>query len=255
MAEIAAQYDIPGKAVEVAALEHDIIPERYVRNLKTLTIDEQITLLKSTATIVGLGGLGGTMTELLARLGVGTLFLVDDDRFEDHNLNRQLFSEERLLNLWKADAAKARVKQINSSVTVHSFRESVDPENAATFIRESDVAVDCLDNIETRFILEAAAKKKAIPMVSAAVGGICGHVTTIYPQDRGLELIYGPENRLQQSKGAETVLGCLPHGVSVVASLESAEVVKVLLNQPHTLRNRLMLIDLSDNSFDVLDLR
>jgi molybdopterin/thiamine biosynthesis adenylyltransferase len=89
-------------------------------------------------------------------------------------------------------------------------------------------------------------------MVSAAVAGISGHVTTIFPDDRGLENIYGPEDRLTVVKGAETHLGCLAPGVNLIASLECVEVLKVLLGRDNTLKNRLLVVDLSDYTIETL---
>jgi molybdopterin/thiamine biosynthesis adenylyltransferase len=114
--------------------------------------------------------------------------------------------------------------------------------------------VDCLDNIPSRFALEAAAKRAGIPMVSAAIAGISGHVTTIFPEDKGLETIYGPEDQISMAKGAETRLGCLAPGVNLIASLECAEVLKVLLKKDTTLKNRLLVVDLADYTVESLQL-
>jgi molybdopterin-synthase adenylyltransferase len=73
-------------------LKTDIIPERYVRNFNAFSPKDQIKLLRSTVAVVGLGGLGGGVTEILARIGIGTLILIDGDVFEDTNLNRQMLS-------------------------------------------------------------------------------------------------------------------------------------------------------------------
>ncbi len=72
---------------EILALEHDIVPERYIRNMNALSIKDQITLLQSRVCIVGLGGLGGTVVETLARIGVGAMTVVDGDVFDESNLN------------------------------------------------------------------------------------------------------------------------------------------------------------------------
>ena len=230
-------------------------PERYARNFKTYRPQDQIRLLKARVTVVGLGGLGGTVIEWLTRAGVGHLNLVDGDSFEDHNLNRQLLCTQHRLGTAKAEAAAERVLAINSSLTVATHKEFLTPDNASRLIESSDIVVDCLDNIESRFVLEAAAKAANIPMVSAAVAGLSGQVTTIFPQDRGLELIYGPEDGLSSSKGAETILGCLPQAVGLIAAAESGEVIKVLLGQEEQLlRNQMLWIDMSTNSYETLKL-
>jgi molybdopterin/thiamine biosynthesis adenylyltransferase len=115
------------------------------------------------------------------------------------------------------------------------------------------VAVDCLDNIESRFILETATKKDDTPLVSAAVAGLTGQVTTIFPQDKGLELIYGPKEALKESTGVEKILGCLPQAIGLIAAVQSSEVIKILLEQNDgLLRNRMLLVDLSTHTYETL---
>jgi molybdopterin/thiamine biosynthesis adenylyltransferase len=256
-AEVIRQADeagVTGRTVELAALKQHILPDRYLRNMKTLSEADQIRLLESTVCIVGLGGLGGTVTETLARMGIGRFHLADGDVFEAHNLNRQLFSSVNRIGISKVEAAVMRVKTINPGLEVVATAAFLTPENADTLVGSCNLVVDCLDNIQSRFILEAAAKRAGIPMVSAAVAGISGHVTTIYPEDKGLELIYGPEDQLNRTKGAETRLGCLAPGVNLIASLECAEVLKVLLEKDKTLKNSLLVVDLADYTFETLQL-
>jgi molybdopterin/thiamine biosynthesis adenylyltransferase len=251
--ELALRFGMDGRSVEIAALEDGVHPERYARNLRTYSAQDQIRLLKSTVTLVGLGGLGGTVMEWLARAGVGQMRLVDGDRFEHHNLNRQLLSTQHRIGSLKAEAAAERICSINSSIAVESHAEFLQSDNAARLISDSDAVVDCLDNIASRFVLESAAKEAGIPMVSAAVAGLSGQVTTIYPQDAGLQLIYGPKENLSSAKGAELTLGCLPQAVGLIAAAESGEVLKILLGQEdQLLRNQMLLVDMATNTFDVL---
>lgn len=250
---LSEQFGVPGKEIEIAALEAEIIPERYARNMKSYTLDDQVILLKSRVSVVGLGGLGGGVTEILARSGVGTLHLMDGDSFEDHNLNRQFLSRQSLLLTPKAKAAVQRVKEINSSIAVRHFETFLTEDNGTDMIEGSDVAVDCLDSLHTRTILERLTKSLNIPLVSAAVAGGSGHVTTIFPEDPGLKLIYG-EQVDPSLKGAEASLGCLPQAVTLLSSLECSEVLKILLKKGNVARNKLMVVDLWDNTFDVLQL-
>jgi molybdopterin/thiamine biosynthesis adenylyltransferase len=181
--------------------------------------------------------------------------LIDGDRFEDHNLNRQLLCTQERIGTTKSHAAAERVCGINSSITVKAHTTFLTSDNANRLINDSDVVVDCLDNIESRFVLETAAKKADIPLVSAAVGGVAGQVTTVFPQDKGLELIYGPKENLKGSKGVEIILGCLPQAVGLIASAQSSEVIKVLLEQNDgLLRNKMLLVDLSTHTYETLHL-
>lgn len=253
--ELAIGFGLDGRSVEIAALEGGIFPERYTRNFKTYSAQDQIRLLKSNVTIVGLGGTGGSVMEWLARAGVGRLRLVDGDRFELHNLNRQLLSTQDRIGSFKAEVAAERICSINGSISIETHTEFMQSDNAARLIGGSDAVVDCLDSIAARFILESAAKEAGIPMVSAAVAGLSGQVTTIYPQDEGLQLIYGPEKDLSSAQGAELTMGCLAQSVALIAAVESAEVLKILLGQEdQLLRNKMLLVDMSTNTFDVLTL-
>ena len=91
-------------------------------------------------------------------------------------------------------------------------------------------------------------------MVSAAVAGFSGQITVIFPEDKGLELVYGPQESLSATRGAETTLGNLAFTVSLVASLECAEAVKILLGNDSDLRNRLLIVDLKEHTYEKIRL-
>jgi molybdopterin/thiamine biosynthesis adenylyltransferase len=249
-ADIAQRSGRTRKEIDILALEQSIVPERYIRNMDALSMKDQITLLRSRVCIVGLGGLGGSVVETLARIGVGAMTVIDGDVFDESNLNRQALSSEHNLSQTKTAAALEKILTVNSSILIQDHTEKMDQENAVHLMEHTDITVDCLDNIQARFVLEKAAKKAGIPMVSAAVAGFSGQITAIFPEDRGLELVYGPEQSLSATRGAETTLGNLAFTVSLVASLECAEVVKILLNKNSDLRNQLLIIDLKEPTFE-----
>lgn len=202
---------------------------------------------------MGLGGLGGGVVEMLARIGVGTLDLVDGDCFDETNLNRQLLSTEKDLGVPKAQVARERVSAINSTVKVNAFDAFLGRDNAREIMGEAQVVVDCLDSISHRFLLQDLAQARNIPLVSGAIAGTAGQVTVIFPDDLGFQLIYGnPDDN--QGSGIEAQLGNLAHCALLVASLQSSEVVKVLLGRGEILRNRLLICDLLTNSFEVMQL-
>lgn len=251
---LAAELGQSVRSLEMAALQGDIVPQRYLRNRQTLSVRDQRKLLEAQACIVGLGGLGGLVAETLARLGVGRLRLVDGDRFEGHNLNRQLLSRSDNLGTGKAAAAAERMAAVNPGVDVTVRDIFLTAATAAATVRGCDVVIDCLDNIHARFELQSAAQSAGIPMISAAVAGLSGHVTAIFPGDQGLETIYGADTQHRTDRGAETRLGNLAPVVNLVASLECAEALKILLDRPHTLRGRLLVVDLTDGTFETLQL-
>ena len=252
--ELSQRSGASGREIEISALENDMVPERYARNMRTFSLSDQATLLKAHGGVVGLGGLGGIVTEILTRMGVGRLTLIDGDRFEDSNLNRQLLSSTAQLGRAKAEAARQRINQINPSIAVTTHARFLNPENARELLGACDVVVDCLDTLRARFELEDACRTIGRPMVSAAVAGSSGHVTTIFPEDRGLRLIYGdPQN--VPLKGAETSLGTVPYAVFLLASLECAEVAKIILSRGVPLRDKLLVTDLMDGVIEVMNLR
>jgi len=251
--KIARKKNIPGKEVEIAALEKGVVPERYQRNMGTVGMEGQIKLLRSKVVIAGAGGLGGTVTELLARMGVGHLVVADGDSFEDSNINRHLLCHEKNLGQSKSQAAVERVRQINSGVEVTSFSRPVTEENASQLIKGSNVIVDALGEISARFILEEAAKKEGIPLVHGAIAGFYGQVTTILPEDEGLRRIYGSRDKAPEV-GSESDLGTPPTIASIVASFQAQEVIKVLLGIDKLLHNKLLSIDAESGNIEIISL-
>ncbi len=227
--------------------------ERYDRNFNTFSPEEQKKLGASTVAIIGLGGLGGGVCEMLARVGIGRLILVDGDVFEAGNLNRQVLCEERLMGVPKAEAARNRVRAVNSGIEVIHRIEFLDEKTLYETIKGSDVVMDCLDSIDTRFKLQDAAKKAGVPIVSGAIAGVTGQVTTIYPEDKGYALIYGEKSR-KQGKGVETKTGNIAYCALFTAALQSSECVKIILNRGDILRNKLLIAELWTNLFEVMDL-
>lgn len=248
--EVAVQMGLKRAELERAALGAGIVPGRYLRNIGTIGIKGQISLLESTVAVIGCGGLGGLVVELLARMGVGTLILVDDDVFEDNNLNRQLLCSEADLGKPKVMAAYERVLTINSSVDVRCFQQRLGLENARAMLQGAHVVVDALDNLPSRFVLEQAAHELDIPLVHGAIAGFLGQVMTIFPGDPGLRQIYGePGDRKQ---GIEVETGNPAATPALVASLQVQEVVKVLTGVGKPLRNRLLYLDTLSGDVSVL---
>jgi len=252
-ARLAIQSGMDQRQVQLAALHLRIVPEVYARNQKTLSCEDQITLLNYRVAVIGLGGLGGTVTEILARIGVGNLTLVDGDSFDDSNLNRQLFSSVNSLGRKKAEVAVERVEAVNPAVTTRMADEFFTTANGSDLLTGVDIAVDCLDSITSRFDLEKACLKARIPMVSAAIGGTSGQVTVVYPGDPGLTKIYGSPDTVAD-RGIEKTLGTLPFAAISLAAMECAEVVGVAIGRDGGLRNRLLITDLFDHSMDVVEL-
>jgi len=227
--ETAGKFQTTSREVEILALQNNIIPKRYQRNLGVISPSEQVKLLQSKVAIIGAGGLGGTILELLARMGIGKLIIADKDIMGDSNLNRQILSE----------------------ITGHSV--FIDSNNVKKIIEGVGVVVDALDNLPVRFIIQQACRELNIPMVHGAIAGFNGQLTTIFPEDKGLELIYGLNKDLPEH-GSETELGAPTVTPALIASLEAQEVVKILLKRGKLFRNRLLYLDIEEGTMEILKL-
>lgn len=200
---------LPGDARDGALmiLRSGVVPERYERSalaypdLPGAPVEAQARLLKSRVAVIGCGGLGGHVIELLARSGVGFLRVVDGDIFVLSNLNRQCLCTEINIGQPKALAACERVAVINSAVVVEAVTQFATPENLPGLLEGIDLVVDALDNLEGRKLLAGAAARLNIPMVHGAVSGFLGHATVLYPGDPWLESIY-PEQTTQADRSA-----------------------------------------------------
>ena len=226
-------------------------PNRYDRNCAALSPEERAALAEKRIAIVGCGGLGGLVIEALARIGVGHLRVIDGDVFEESNLNRQLLCTEDALGREKALVAVERVRAINSEVDAVPLVAYLEEGNAAELLAGVDCVVDCLDNLEARFWMAHACQRLGIPVVYGAIAGWFGQVCTVYPGDLSFASIYGePFGESQHKK-----LGNLPFTAYAISSIQAAEVVKVLLDRPGQICNRLLMVDLLDGSVDDMELQ
>lgn len=223
---------------------------RYLRNFNTLSQEEHDKLRRSKVCVVGCGGLGGHIIEMLARLGLGTISAVDGDVFEESNLNRQILSNEKTIGLSKAKTAKERMSIVNPEIKIIAIDDFVDQSNAEEILQGHDVIVDALDNIPSRMILQEASKKLGIPLVYGAIAGWYGQVSTIFPGDDSLNKLY----REGTEKGIEKELGNPSFTPALIASIQVSEVVKIIIKRGDLLRNKLLYIDTLEQDYQLLNI-
>ena len=227
------------------------IEHRYDRNHQALSNDEQSALASARIAVVGCGGLGGLVIEALARIGVGYLCVIDGDVFEESNLNRQILCTEATLGREKALVASEHAFAVNSEVEVDPIVAFLTEENASTLLADVDCVVDCLDNLAARFWAAHACQQLGVPIVYGAIAGWFGQVCTVFPGDVSFPTIYGET----EGESAHLKLGNLPFTAYAISSLQAAEAVKVVLNRPGIIRNRLFMLDLVDGSTEEIELR
>ncbi|WP_243359401.1 HesA/MoeB/ThiF family protein [Fundidesulfovibrio terrae] len=240
------------RQAEIDALEQGVIPERYLRNFKTLDCAAQARLLRSKISLVGLGGLGGPILEGLARLGFGVISAADHDVFEPTNLNRQLLATEETLGVAKACAAKARVEQVNPAVELSVRQLFVEPEAFAEFFAGADIAIDALGGMACRPAAERGAALAGVPLVTASVAGWTVTAATVLPGGQGPASLFCPEGAAP-GPSAEDTLGCLTPAINVAAGLVLAETVRLALGRQPELGGpcgRMAVVDLERMSLD-----
>ena len=218
---------------------------RYERNKKTLSDEDQLKLATSCVAIVGCGGLGGYIAEELVRIGVGRLVLIDGDRLEVSNLNRQIMATEFNLGQWKVEAARVRLQSVNSEVHIEAVRGWFEEEKGQELLREVDLVCDALDTREARVMLERVCHQMNLPLVFASIAGWFGQLGVSLPGDFSVSRLYGRGER-----GVENTWGNPSFTPAVLASLSVAETVKLLVGRMPSLRHAWLQVDLLTMEFD-----
>ena len=222
--------------------------DRYIRNIPALSEEECALLQSKHVCVVGCGGLGGSIIDQLARIGVGTITVVDDDVFDVTNLNRQLLSSEPVIGRSKTQVALEHVGQINSEVVVHAIQTRFTEENGAHLLETCDVVIDALDNIEGRKILADACANKNIKMVHGAISGWFAQVAVIEPGSGVLDTLYPAHIDTLTSQGN------LAFVAGTCASIQVAEAIKVLCGRESTLSGKMLVMNLDDMEFTTIEL-
>ena len=132
---------------------------KYDRNMNTLSKEENESLKNFKICVVGCGGIGGYVIEMLGRLGIGYITVIDGDVFEETNLNRQILSNSQTIGKSKAQTARERMKLVNPDIYVNAVFSHLNGENGMELIKDHNLVIDALDDVETRFILQDICEK------------------------------------------------------------------------------------------------
>ncbi len=249
-----------GLPVEVPRLLSQEERERYGRHLLVPEVGEegQLKLLDSRVLLVGAGGLGSPAAFYLAAAGVGTLGLVDDDVVDRSNLQRQILHTDARVGKPKVDSARETLLALNPAIRVETWQQRLSAANVDEIFRGYDVVVDGSDNFPTRYLVNDACVKHAIPNVYGAIYRFEGQLSVFWPK---YEKRRGPCYRclfpeppppeLAPSCAEAGVLGVLP---GVIGTLEAVEAIKILLGKGNPLVGRLVLYDALQQRFTELKL-
>jgi len=192
--------------------------------------------------VVGAGGLGAPVLQYLAAAGVGTIGMVDDDRVDVTNLQRQVIFAEADIGRFKAVAAAERVRALNPHVALEAVPVRVDAGNARAFVRGYDVVVDATDTFGARYLINDACRLEGKPDVYASIFRFDGQVSVFAPDGPCYRCLF-PE-----APPAGTVPTCAEGGVlgvlaGMVGTWQANEALKLVLGIGRPLVGRLALID------------
>ena len=249
------------------------MPTRYIGDgyweiassqMSIVTRSEQQRFKDAKITVIGCGGIGGETIEMLARMGIGELVLVDKDAFDLSNLNRQTLASLTDLGLDKSAVAAEKVRLINPYVKVTTFNEHVDQTNIDKVIGDSDIVIDALDNVLTRVIVSRKAKEKGIAYIHGAIHGTMGQITVFLPNsDKTYEEMFnlpsiGKELNDETIEALKNVTSGVPPVIgptpNLIGCLEAFEAYKIITGVGKvTVAPKILTFDLLDLSSFSLD--
>lgn len=213
--------------------------ERYDRQImiKGLGEEGQEKLKRAKVFIAGAGGLGSPVSIYLTAVGVGTIRVVDHQRVELSNLNRQVLHWDEDIGKRKIDSALEKLGRLNQSVKLEATEETITEANVSQLVAGYDLIVDAMDNLPARYILNKAALERNIPFFHGAVYGFEGRAMTIIPgQTACLRCLY----RGVVPREKFPVIGVTP---AVIGCIQATEVIKYIVGIGELLTNRLLTFD------------
>lgn len=213
--------------------------QRYNRQmiLPSWGKEAQVVPKKSCIFIAGVGGLGSSTALYLAAAGVGTLRICDSGAVELSNLNRQILHGDDQIGKDKVFSAERTLKRINPSVQIIPLAETIRTDNIASLVGDASLIVDCLDNFETRYMLNEYAVKTGTALVHAGVNGLCGQIAFFHPPETACLACLVPEGPPPE------ILPILGATAGVLGCLEAMEALKYLTGTGDLLKGRLLFFD------------
>ncbi len=225
--------------------------ERYNRNILVpeIGIEGQKKLLNSRVLVCGAGGLGSTVILNLAALGVGNIGIIDNDVVELSNLNRQYIHGLSYLGQEKVESAKERIKEFNKDIKIDTYKVRLNSENYKDIVKNYDIIADCFDSFESKFLLNDISYATGKHFVHAGVTEFRGQVMTVIPKKSACLRCVFP-----QDENEYIVKGVVSPAVTTIASIESMEILKLILNIGNPLINRMLVFDGLKMNFKMLNI-
>ena len=220
--------------------------DRYSRQivLKNVGLSGQKKISLSKVFIVGAGGLGSPVVDLLCRAGVGEIGIIDHDKVSLSNLNRQTLFNSKDINKYKVQALKQKLKKINPLVRINIFKKKIDKKNINYLISKYQIIVDASDNFKTKFLLNKKSIEFKKKLVVGAISRFDGHIFVFDFKNKKnacLQCFY-------QEKPSDEILNCDQEGIlgtsaSVVGSLQANEILKLIIGSKNVLENSILILN------------
>lgn len=217
---------------------------RYNRQiiLKQFDFDGQEALKATSILILGAGGLGCASTQYLAAAGVGKLTLIDDDKVEVSNLQRQVLHNESTVGMLKVDSAKQALQLINPNTVVETVAKRLDDDALKALIEQHDMVLDCCDNVDTRNQLNRLCFETKTPLISGAAIRMEGQISVYTYQDNE------PCYQCLSALFGQQALTCVEAGimspvVGIVGAVQAMEAIKVAANMGQPLTGKILMLD------------
>ena len=221
--------------------------ERYLRHiaLDNVGISGQEKLLSGKVLIVGVGGLGSPVALYLAAAGVGTLGIIDADVVDLSNLQRQVIHSTNDLNRPKVESARDKLEALNPDVTINSYYQRLEAENAVDIISEYDFVIDATDNFPSKFLIADACHFANKPYAHAGILRFDGQIITVLPgQSTCYRCIFQDTPDTKEAKPG--LFGVLP---GIIGNLQATEAIKYILGVGELLTDRLLTYNALDMTF------
>jgi molybdopterin-synthase adenylyltransferase len=212
---------------------------RYNRQIIIPEIGEtgQQSIKAARVFIAGIGGLGSISSYYLAAAGIGYLKVVDKDKVDYSNLNRQIIHWTDNIGEWKSDSGLRKLKSLNPNCSIEAVRAEINEGNCLDLIGDCSLIVDAMDNMKTRRVLNAASIRKGIPYIYGGVHQLDGMASTFIPGETPcLECVF-PDDRLESSGSPPGILGPVP---GIIACIQAVETIKIIAGLDGLLTNRLL---------------
>ena len=229
--------------------------DRYSRQivLKNIGLKGQKKISLSRVFIVGAGGLGCPIADLLCRAGVGEIGLIDHDKISLSNLNRQTLFDTSDINKYKVETLKRKLKKINPLVKVNIFRKKISEKNINSLISKYDVIVDASDNFDTKFLLNDKSIYYKKKLVVGAISKFDGHIFVFNFKDNKSACL----RCFYQEKPSDEILNCDQEGIlgttaNSVGSLQANEILKTILESKNFLNNSILILNTLNLKFRIV---